>query len=226
MPRKSNTPKKKSNQPKTQRRPTKIPPGIDTTLANTTFNRNHYTLTDRQLKFCQHYLSNGRNGKRAYISAGYNNKYPEVAASNLLKNVKVNAYIKFHQDKLEKEFDISLKRIQQETAKLAFQNSQDLYNKDTGELIPIHELPRDVAASIAGVEHTDIKVGSGEDRKTIGKTTKIKTSDKIVALKFLSSFHSNAPTQKHKHEVSGPDGKPIQTEVVKIFIPENTRNKE
>ncbi|MCP4163277.1 MAG: terminase small subunit, partial [Deltaproteobacteria bacterium] len=178
------------------------------------------------LKFAQIFLTNGRNGKDAIIRAGYSKKSAEVNACRLLKNDKVKAYIQYHQDIQEKEFDISLKRIQQETAKLAFQNTQDLYDEETGNIIPIHKLPRDVAASISGVEHTDIKVGKGDKRRTVGKTTKIKTADKIAALKFLSSFHNNAPSQKHKHEVSGIDGQPIQTEVVKIFIPENTRNRE
>ncbi|MCP4761055.1 MAG: terminase small subunit [archaeon] len=222
MPRKT---KKKSNQPKQQRRPTNIPPSINTELSKP-INRHHLTLTDKQLKFCQFYITNGRNAKKAYISAGYDNKNPSVAACTLLKHKKVKAYIEFHFDKEELKFDTSLKRIKEETAKLAYGNSQDLYNCDTGELIPIHKLPRHVAASIAGIKHTDIKVGKGKDRKTIGHTTEIKTSDKIAALKFLASFHDNAPAKKHKHEVSGPDGNPIQTESVKIFIPENTRNKE
>ncbi len=224
MPRKTI---KKSNQPSTQRKPTNIPPSINTEIPEQKLNILQHRLTYKQLTFAQEYLSNGRNATKAGLKAKYSKKGIHATVHTLLKNSKVSAYIQYYEGQLEKEFDISLKRIQQETAKLAFQNSQDLYDKETGNLIPIHKMDRDTAASIAGIKHTDIKVGKGEDRKTIGHTTEIKTSDKIAALKFLASFHDNAPAKKHKHEVSGPDGKPIETEsVVKIFIPENTREKE
>ena len=43
------------------------------------------TLTDLQMQFVDNYLTNGGNGKRACIDAGYSDKNASVQASKLLK---------------------------------------------------------------------------------------------------------------------------------------------
>lgn len=58
-------------------------------------------INGMQLKFAQEYVSNHGNGTRAAKKAGYKN--PRVAASRLLTNDNIKAYIKKLQDAIDKK---------------------------------------------------------------------------------------------------------------------------
>ena len=50
-------------------------------------------LTAQQKRFCVEYIQNKRNGTQAAIVAGYSKKTAHVQASQLLKKLKIRAYI-------------------------------------------------------------------------------------------------------------------------------------
>lgn len=56
---------------------------------------------------------------------------------------------------------------------------------EKGNLLPISQMPADVARVIAGFEVDDITIGKGDDAQTIGQTKKIKLWDKLRALELL-----------------------------------------
>lgn len=67
----------------------------------------------KHLVFCNEYLSNGLNGKKAAEKAGY--KFPAKEASVILKKPLVRKYIQKRLEKMEKEagltFDYKLKKL-------------------------------------------------------------------------------------------------------------------
>jgi len=71
-------------------------------------------LSEKQKLFCNIYLKNGMNAKRAYIQAGYSEKTAEQASSRLLSNVKVSEYIALKQQKTAKKLDIDREFILKE----------------------------------------------------------------------------------------------------------------
>ena len=140
-------------------------------------------FTAAQKHFADEWLIDN-NGTRAYKVA-----YPKVtkdetaaaAATRMLKNVKVDAYIKTKQAAMAAKYEITQERVLEEYAKLAFLNPKAFYN-DKGGLIPIHELPDDVAVALTGIDVKEIFIGKGEKRKQIGHIKKINFSDKKGAL--------------------------------------------
>ena len=82
-------------------------------------------MNEKNKKFCDEYLANGFNGTQAYLSAYPSVKREETAAAaatRMLKNVKVQEYIKSEQDKMSDNLHITretilndLKRMQERT---------------------------------------------------------------------------------------------------------------
>lgn len=82
------------------------------------------------------------------------------------------------------EQGITAKRVMTELARVAFASAKDVFDKD-GNLIPIHEMSDDAAASISGIDVELHKVGRGDDA-TYVTVKKIRRADKMSALNTLA----------------------------------------
>jgi hypothetical protein len=112
---------------------------------------------------------------------------------------------------------LSKQRVLKESARIAFSDIRKVFKED-GSMVPIHEMPEDVAKSIAAVEIDELWAGTGADRIQIGVTKKIKFWDKNASLRTLMQFMKllgeddpNANKQKHAH--------------IHIYFPDNGRQK-
>jgi len=137
------------------------------------------------------------NGTAAAKRAGYSEKTAHVIAHQLLKIPLVRLAIQEGMDSRAKRIEITADRVLQELAKLAFVNTQDLYD-DIGNLIPVQDLPRETAAAI----HS-IKVISTAGSSALQE---IKLHDKKTSLELLGK-HLVLFTDKK--EVTGPNGEPL-----------------
>jgi phage terminase small subunit len=168
-------------------------------------------LTHRQQLFVKHYLACG-NATRASQLAGY--KYASVAthttcASALLRLPHVAKFIKDSRSQELETLDLGPARVLKELMLLAFSNAQDMYDPETGEMIPIHQLPRDVAAAIAGIERRDGFLGG----------LKVKSYDKKAALELLGKYLKIFTDQ---NTIALPDGVPFErVYIVAGKAPEN-----
>ena len=172
----------------------------------------------RRERFAQEYVVDN-NGTQAAIRSGYSEKSAHVTASRLLSDAKVKARIeelavKLVQ-KIEKKAEITRERVMEEYAKLAFFDVRKLFDAK-GEIIPIHKLDADTAAAIAGFE-MDALIDKGEkdeEGKVIRPAAllefvkKFKISDKKGALDSIAKMMGY---MVDKHEVTGKDGGPIET---------------
>lgn len=117
-------------------------------------------MTEKQKRFCDEYLID-LNGTRAYKAA-----YPSVkrdstaaqAASRMLRNVKVKAYISEQMKKREKRTEVTQDRVVQELAAIAFSKATDYVKikavSGTYMVIvnPTDELTEDQVRAIAGIK--------------------------------------------------------------------------
>lgn len=176
-------------------------------------------LTKNQQIFCDEYLID-RNATRAYLVAYPNVKKESVAAacgSRLLTNAKIKAYLDSRLEEIAKKSEISIERVLQEYAKLAFFNPKDLFDVN-GSPKNINDLDDDVAAAIAGLEVIDTYEGVGEFREFIGYTKKYKLADKKGT---LDSLARHLGMFKDKVEISGQVNNPMEgltTEELKKLI--------
>jgi phage terminase small subunit len=100
-----------------------------------------------------------------------------------LTNVDVKEYIEERKAKQVEKSEITIDRIQQEYARIAFFDIRRIYNPD-GTLIPIKYLDDDTAAAISSIESIQ-ELYRG---KTTGTTKKVKGFDKIRALEGLGKI--------------------------------------
>jgi phage terminase small subunit len=182
--------KKKPATPKPKAQPETPPPPAD-------------GLTLKQRTFKVEYLANGFNATAAAKTAGYSDKTAAAQGSRLLKNVKVAAAIAASVGRSLTKREITSDRVLDEIAKVGFRDNRRFFT-ETGQLIPIHLLGDEEAASLAGIE-VDVITGLGGDEDDddgfVTRTTKIKMADKLKALELLGKY-LKLFTDKVDHSVS------------------------
>ncbi len=179
-------------------------------------------LTPKQQRFVEEYLVD-LNATQAAIRTGYSEKTACEQASRLLANVKVSAAVAEARKRLADKSGITLERVQQEYARLAFLDIRKAFDAD-GNLKPIHELDDDTAAAVSGLEVEVRRVPGEADEEqepqshggslkrqhgTTARLHKIKLADKRGALDSICKLFGWVVEKK---EVTGKDGGPIVTQ--------------
>lgn len=141
-------------------------------------------LNEKQKRFCEEYLID-LNATQAAIRAGYSAKTAMEQGYQLLHKTSVQQYLSKKQQEYQNETGITVKRVLEEYAKIAFSDIRKFYTVD-GSLKSIHELDDDAAGALAGVEVYEEKISDDDSEDVIaGTTKKIKTYDKVKALDSL-----------------------------------------
>jgi len=143
-------------------------------------------LNERQKKFCENFVFDW-NATRSYMAAYPDSDYDSaaVSANRLLKNDKIQAYVAELKTKTAELAGVSLLRVANEYAKLAFTDAANL-RTDWNEVKEWSELTEAERALIAGVTTTKRTIGSGDEKVEIEETRlDYKTHDKHKALEAL-----------------------------------------
>lgn len=154
-------------------------------------------LLPKQAKFVAEYLISG-NATQAAIHAGYSAKTAhKIGTENLHKPViasllsQKQAEIAARQDERLDAMELTVERVNRETARIAFFDARKMFAPD-GRPLDITELDDDTAACIVGLDVLEEFDGSGKDRKMIGHIKKYKIADKNTSLeraaKILGMF--------------------------------------
>lgn len=160
--------------------------------------------SDMMRRFAQEYLLDISSPMQAAIRAGYSPRTASSRAHDLLKEPRVQALIQKGMNERAVRTEINSDIVIQEIAKLGFSNMQDFYDK-TGQLIPVHELPRHIAAAISEV--TEKVIGSIGEQEVLER--KYKLIDKKGSLELLGR---NLKLFTDKTELTGADGQPLVTD--------------
>lgn len=169
-------------------------------------------LRRRQRRFVEAYVEIG-NGAEAMRRIGYKGKRPDSAAYKMLQRPEVREAIEDYERIVSGE---AKKRIFRTIRQLEFIESFDprrLVGPD-GEVLPLHELPEEVAAAIAGIEIEELFAGKGEKRQQIGRTRKYRIASKIDASKLLLQWKRQL---SERHELTGKDGEALPRAAVYVI---------
>jgi len=122
------------------------------------------------------------------VRAGYSEATARQIGSRLLTDVVIRAEVESQEAealaKVQAETGITLERTLRSIAAVAFHDPRKFYGEN-GELRPITELDEDTASALAGFEVQEEFAGSGEDRVHIGRTKKVKISERRGYLDML-----------------------------------------
>lgn len=126
-------------------------------------------------------------------------------ASTMAKDEKVQARVDELRSKAAEANEVSIERIVAEVVKVAFANQRDLMNWGPSgvKLRPSHELTDEQAAAVSEVSETI---------STNGGSLKLKTHDKLGALRFLAELKGYLVK---KQEITGANGKNLVPEAPK-----------
>lgn len=150
-------------------------------------------LSNQQKLFCQEYLKLGMNATQAYMKVYKTCKKEETAmtnASRLLRNAKVQEYIKELQEKTEKKALISIDDIVNELVAIAFADRTKI-SKLTNEKMDYDD---DKSIEVPIVSFANTLDLSEKEKKVIAgyKQTKngisVETYDKVKALELLGKY--------------------------------------
>lgn len=143
-------------------------------------------LTPKQLRFVQEYLKD-LNATQAAIRAGYSSRTAMQQGSRLLSKAEVAQAVAERADRVTAKAEVTVERIVQEAAAIAFHDARKLF-RDDGTLKDPHELDDETAAAIAGLEVEELFEGRGKAREHVGRLHKVKRWEKTKALELLAKY--------------------------------------
>lgn len=161
-------------------------------------------LLDKQKRFVREFLID-RNATQAAIRAGYSAHSAAVCGSKMLKVPKIRAAIESAEAERSKRTEITADRVLQELWRIATSDIAKAFD-EKGSLLPVHLMPPEARAALAGVETEELFEGQGEERVQTGLSRKVKHWDKVKALE-LAGKHLGM--WRDKVEVSGENGKAL-----------------
>lgn len=139
-------------------------------------------LTPKQERFVAEYLVD-LNATQAATRAGYSAKTAySVGNENLSKPEIAEAIAKARTRQLQ-QADISAVRVLEELRRLSFSDLSRLVDVQ-GRLLPLHEMPEDVRASIASVKLTKKNLTTGDG--VVDDVIEVKLWDKVRSLEMLA----------------------------------------
>ena len=134
--------------------------------------------------FAQHYAAHGSTSAAArHVGVNLG------TGSRLINDPRIAKRIQDIHAEQFRSVGITAERVKQELARVAFASAADLFDED-GHLVPLHDLPDDVASTITAVDvEVQQKITKGEDGGPVVEevvTKKIKRADKMAALALLA----------------------------------------
>jgi len=170
-----------------------------------------YGMTRRQVRFCEEYTIDS-NATQAAIRAGYSEKTARFTGSRLLTNNNVQTLVKHlfkqvlerNKATVDELIDILSNQVRFDIAELYEPN---------GSLKNIHDIPLKIRQSLEEITADELFIGSGEDRRVIGVTKKIKTVKRLDAVKLLMQYFG----------AFEKDNEQKRAQVVVFQIPDNNR---
>lgn len=151
-------------------------------------------LSEKRKRFAQEYVVD-LVGSAAAIRAGYSERRAKQAASDLLSDPEVQAYVQQLREAQAKRCEITADMVLAELAKIGFANMADyITTTPTGIYVSLDKMTRDQAAAVSEITVEEYMEGRGDLAREV-KRTKFKLSDKRAALcdigKHLGMFREN-----------------------------------
>jgi phage terminase small subunit len=138
-------------------------------------------MNSRQKRFVALYLVD-LNATQAAINAGYSEKTAGSQGERLLKNVEIARLVQQSQNRRMSRLELTADNVIEALRRIVMFDPASLYSPD-GHLLPLHEIPPEARACLSGLDVDELYVGEGEERRNIGRTTKVKFWSKTEGIK-------------------------------------------
>ena len=157
------------------------------------------------------------NGTAAATRAGYSPRTANEQAARLLGNLEIRRAIQDHQAKAIEEAEVSLAWWLKSMKGLASYDPRNFFDEN-GDLIPVAKLDDVSASAIAGMEVTEVPMGSGGE-KIITTIKKIKFTSRQGALdllgKYLGAYGANNKLEVDVNQMTDDQVESIASSLLK-----------
>lgn len=142
-------------------------------------------LTPKQARFVEEYLQD-LNATQAAIRAGYSLKTANQQGPRLLENPDVIAAIDAAKLNRSERAKIDALWVLKRLVDEAEADIADLYDRETGELRPVHDWPEIWRKGLVqGIEVEELFEGRGADREHVGRIRKIRLDSRIKRAELI-----------------------------------------
>lgn len=112
----------------------------------------HRGRARRRAEFCEAYMANGHKGSAAAMAVGYaEGRSARTAANKFVTELTASGELAAAARQRAETAQLETAQTLREVARIAYADPRRLFRPD-GMLIPFHELPEEVAATIASYE--------------------------------------------------------------------------
>lgn len=172
-------------------------------------------LNEQHRRFVAEYLVD-LNATKAALRAGYAEGSARQQGARLMTLPKIRQAVEAAIEARAKRTEITADRVLEELAKIGFANMLDYVRIGTNgdPFVNLSSVTRDQAAAIAEMTVEDFVDGRGEGAREV-RRVKFKLHDKKGALVDMGR-HLGMFVERHEH--TGKDGGPIQTEVKAVDL--------
>lgn len=160
-------------------------------------------LTPKQQRFVEEYLKD-LNGTQAAIRAGYSRKTANEQAARLLAKASVATAVTVGKLQQNDRIQVEADQVREQNAYLALADPIDVLDEH-GQLLPLRQMPRRIRCAIRSIELMRRNVTAGDGQTDL--TYKIQFWDKSKAIELEYKYFGMLVD---RHEVSGPNGRPLQ----------------
>ena len=154
-------------------------------------------LNDKQTRFVAEYLVD-LNATQAAIRAGYSKKTAAQIAEKLLRKAEIAQAVSDRQGKKLARLDLKAEDVLRQLLQITQSDLRRLFDTE-GNLLPVHDLPDDVAAALASVEV--VARPTGDKARPVEYVHKFRLWDKNAALNTLAK---HLGLLIDRHEVGAP----------------------
>ena len=145
-------------------------------------------MNARQTRFVQEYLIDP-SATRAARKAGYSARTANVIGYENLTKPHIAAAIEQAQAERAQRTKVDADRVIEELALVAFGRMGDFYDRETGQLLEVHEMPEEVQARVSVIKITRERTHATTDGQTEisvhESLVELKTWDKVASLQLL-----------------------------------------
>lgn len=156
-------------------------------------------LSPKQLRFVEEFVVD-LNATQAAIRAGYSPKTAAAQGSRLLKNVEVQQAIAQRQAQVSQSAGVRAEDVLRQLMRIGFCDIRKAYD-EKGNLLPIKDLPDDIALAVSGIDVEEIQGPDDENPQTL-RVRKLRFPDRNKALELLGK-HLKLWVDKVEHSADG-----------------------
>lgn len=148
----------------------------------------------RKARFLDAFIANGGNATQAAIAVGYSRRSAATAGKNLKAELReqIDARLK----ELAAPLALTAQEVVAQLARMVKLDPRKMFSQ-SGGLLPVHEMPEEVALCIDGLDVEQANVGGqGKGGKLLSvRTTKVKLSRKAQAVDMAMRYFGLYPRE-------------------------------